>query len=453
MTNQSAKLGTVPIPKLILRVSLPIAISSTIQALYNIVDGIYVASICEDALTATSLFFSVNMIMVAISSGMAAGLNTLLSFSLGSKQSHRASEIVITGLLLAFVMSVFFALCGYYGAPVYYSFFETGASITEYGVAYMQICTSFFLPSALSFVLERILQAANHASLSMIAQMTGAIVNIILDPILIFGKFGLPAMGIRGAAIATVLGQTIAALLALIFIKTKIEDFRLSFRHYRFHFSTVVDIYRVGLPVSLMQVIGTIMTFSINKILMMFSAAAVTVFGIYYKIQMFVFMQIFAFGQGNLTIVAFNRGARLYSRVRKSIRCTIIVNVLIGTIGMLVFQFYTDPLLTLFHPTQEVLILGRHALRVISVIFPIEAVCVTFSYSFQGLGHGGLSLIHSFIRQLMLRVPFAYLLAALFGLDAVWYSFIIAEIAALFLTSYLYYTTCRKELQKPDGTQ
>lgn len=447
----SSKLGTIPIPKLIFQVSLPIAVSSTVQALYNIVDGIYVSGISEDALTATSLFFSVNMIMVAVSSGMAAGLNTLLSFSLGRKRGDRASQIIITGMLLSTVMSALFACLGFFGARTYYGIFQANASITQYGVEYMTICTVFFLPSALSCVLERVLQATNHSSLSMAAQMSGAVVNIILDPILIFGKLGLPALGIKGAAIATVLGQTVAALLALLFNITKNEDFHLSFRTYKFRFSTIIDIYRVGLPVTVMQVIGTVMTFSINKILMMFSSTAVTVFGIYYKIQMFVFMQIFAFGQGNTTIVAYNRGARQYGRIRKSIRCTMLVNVCIAFLGMLVFQLFTDPLISLFQPTQELLVMGRHALRVISVIFPIEAICVTFSYSFQGLGHGGLSLIHSFIRQLVFRVPFAYILAVTVGLDAVWYAFIIAEVAALLLTSFMYYNVRKKELMQTDG--
>ncbi len=449
----SSELGTVPIPKLIFRVSLPIAVSSTVQALYNIVDGIYVSSICQDALTATSLFFSVNMIMVAVSSGMAAGLNTLLSFSLGRERGERASEIIITGVFLAAIMSAVFAVAGIFGARGYYGIFDATSSITDYGVAYMTICTAFFLPSAMSCVFERVLQATNHASLSMVAQMSGAGVNILLDPILIFGKFGLPALGVKGAAIATVLGQTVAALLAIYFNLTKNEDFKLSFRTYQFRIATVIDIYRVGLPVTVMQTIGTIMTFSINKILMMFSPTAVTVFGIYYKVQMFIFMQIFAFGQGNITIVAFNRGARLYSRIRQSIRCTMMVNVALALFGTLVFQCFTDQLLSIFKPTDELIVMGRHALRVISLIFPLEAVCVTFSYAFQGLGHGGLSLIHSFIRQLIFRVPFAYLLAVTVGLDAVWYAFVIAEVAALFLTSFMYYRVRKKELLRADGQE
>lgn len=447
----STRLGTDSIQKLIFRVSLPIAVSSTVQALYNIVDGIYVSSLSEDALTATSLFFSVNMIMVALISGMAAGLNALLSYSLGRGERERSSEIILTSLLLTFMIAGGFALLGYFGAEAYYRSFNASQSILHYGVDYMRICTVFYLPAALSCIFERILQATNHSTLSMIAQMSGAVVNIILDPVLIFGKLGLPALGIQGAAIATVIGQTVSALLSILFNLVKNGDFQLHFRSFRFRLSTVLEIYRVGLPVTVMQVIGTLMTFSINKILMHFSSTAVSVFGIYYKVQMFIFMQIFAFGQGALTLIAFNRGARKYSRIRNCVRTTILINVCIALLGTLIFQFFTDELISLFQPARELLVMGRRALRIISLIFPIEAVCVTLSYSFQGLGHGGLSLIHSTVRQLFLRVPCAYLLATFFGLDDVWYAFIIAEVVALVMTVLFYRNLRGKELMQPDA--
>lgn len=449
----SAQMGTAPIGKLIFRISLPIALSSTVQALYNIVDGIYVSALSEDAFTATSLFFSVNMIMVALISGMASGLNTLLSYSLGSGQKERRSEIILTGLFLASIMSAIFAFFGVFGSKLYYQLFRVSTFISYYGVSYMRICMICCLPAALSCVLERILQATNRASYSMIAQISGAVVNILLDPLLIFGKFGLPAMGINGAALATVIGQSTAAILAFAFNLTKNNDFKVSLRGFCLRFTTIADIYRVGLPVTAMQVIGTVMTFSINQILMAFSPSAVTVFGIYYKVQMFIFMQIFAFGQGNLTLVAYNRGAQKYTRIRESIRCTMLICVAIAIVGTVIFQFFSDELLSLFRPTQEVRSMGRHALQTISLIFPIEAICVTFSYSFQGLGHGGLSLFHSVVRQLLLRVPLAYILSACFGLDAVWYAFIVAEIVAVLLTSLLYRNLRQKELLYPDANQ
>lgn len=434
-TNMRAeKLGTAPVWRTLLGVSVPIALGNLVQASYNIIDGIFVSGLSEEALTATSLSFSVQMLIVALISGMCTGMNAVFSKKMGQGRQKEANDILLTVLLLCFFWSALFWLFGAFGMEAFFRTFTDDEAIVSYGVEYLSVCTKFYLPSALTMLLERVLQATNHSIFSFFSHGAGMLCNMILDPILIFGVGNFAGMGIKGAAVATVFGQTVSLAVALFGNLKCNRNLDLSPGAYRFDFSFVKSIYAVGLPVTVMQTIGTVMTYSVNRILIAHSSTAVAFFGIYYKLQMFIFMPIFAFGQGLISLAAYNFGAGHMDRVKAFRKNTMLLCVAVASLGFLAFQLFPEELLSLFHPTAEMLRFGCRSLRIISLIFPIEAVCVSLSFSFQGIGRGDLSLYHSVIRQLGLRVPLCYLFTNLLGVDYAWYSFVAAEIVALFLT-------------------
>lgn len=447
----SDRLATMPITRLLIHISIPIILSSLIQALYNIVDGIYVSQLSENALTATSLSFSIQMLMVALISGLSVGMNALLSRRLGEKQRDAANAIAASGVWIAVFASLLFVAFGLFLAAPFFRLLTDDPEIIALGVDYLSACTVFCLPMAIGTMAERVLVATGKTLYSMSAHIAGMVVNIILDPIMIFGYYGFPEMGIRGAAVATVLGQLAACMLSVALNLWKNKEVRLLYRGFKLRGTVLWEIITVGFPVSVMQAIGTVMTFGINKVLLLFTPTAVAVFGIYYKLQMFVFMPIFAFGQGLITITGYNYGAKQSRRITDTVKYTLLFCVGIATLGLLAFQLLPGQLLSLFHPSAEMLQIGGHALRVISCIFPIEAICVTLSFAFQGLGLGKLSLFHSTIRQLVLRVPLAYLFAVTVGLDAVWYSMWIAEAGSLIITTLLYRRVCRTTIAPLQG--
>ena len=435
--SQENKMGTMPVKRLLVTMSLPMIISMLVQALYNIVDSVFVSMINQAALTAVSMAFPIQNLLIAVSAGTCVGVNALLSRSLGERNAKNANLAAVNGLFLAFVSFLFFALFGIFGARIFFESQTDNPVIIEYGIQYLQIVCIFSFGLFGEMMFERILQSTGQTFYCMITQGTGAIINIILDPILIFGLLGIPAMGIRGAAAATVFGQIVAMVLAAILNHAKNKDVRISFKGFSPHGRTISIIYQVGVPSIIMQSISSVMTFGLNKILISFSETAVAVFGVYFKLQSFIFMPIFGLNNGMIPIIAYNYGARNKKRIMETIRLSIGIAVFIMLIGLAVFQLMTPQLLELFQADADMLSIGVPALRIISLSFLFAGYCIIVGSVFQALGNGVYSLIVSIARQLVCILPLAYFFARAFGLHAVWYSIPLAEITSVVLSSIL----------------
>jgi putative MATE family efflux protein len=449
-TVKENKMGTMPIPKLLISMSLPMMLSMLVQALYNVVDSIFVSRINESALTAVSLAFPIQNLMIAVASGTAVGINALLSRSLGEKNQKSANLSATNGIFLELVFYVLFAL---FGATCSHLFFASQTShpeIVKYGQDYMFFITVCSFGAFLQIGFERLLQSTGKTFYTMITQGTGAIINIILDPILIFGLFGMPRLEVAGAAIATVTGQIVAMLLAIFFNLRKNHDIALSFRKFKPHMKTIKVIFQVGVPSIIMMAIGSVMTFGFNKILLMFSSTAAAVFGVYFKLNSFVFMPVFGLNNGMIPIIAYNYGARNKKRITETIKLSICLAVGIMLVGVLLFQFIPQDLLLLFNASSDMLSIGVPALRIISVSFAFAGYCIIVSSVFQALGNGVYSLWISIARQLVTLLPIAYLFAMVFGLHAVWWSFPLAEIVSVLLSSLLFKRIYRMKI-KPLG--
>ena len=436
--SQENKMGTMPVKRLLVTMSLPMIISMLVQALYNIVDSVFVSMINQAALTAVSMAFPIQNLLSAVSAGTCVGVNALLSRSLGERNAKNANLAAVNGLFLAFVSFLFFALFGIFGARIFFESQTDNPVIIEYGIQYLQIVCIFSFGLFGEMMFERILQSTGRTIYSMITQGTGAIINIILDPILIFGLIGFPRMGIQGAAAATVFGQIVAMLLALMFNATKNHDVTIRFRGFTPNGHTIRLIYAVGVPSIIMQSIGSVMTFGMNKILIAFSETAVAVFGVYFKLQSFIFMPIFGLNNGMIPIVAYNYGARSKKRIMSTVRMSIYIAVGIMLIGLVVFQLFTRDLLMMFQADENMLAIGVPALRIISLSFLFAGYCIIVGSVFQALGNGVYSLIVSIARQLVCILPLAYFFAREFGLHAVWYSIPIAEITSVVLSTILF---------------
>ena len=418
--------------------SLPMIISMLVQALYNIVDSVFVSMINQAALTAVSMAFPIQNLLIAVSAGTCVGVNALLSRSLGERNAKNANLAAVNGLFLAFVSFLFFALFGIFGARFFFESQTDNPVIIEYGIQYLQIVCIFSFGLFGEMMFERILQSTGQTFYCMITQGTGAIINIILDPILIFGLLGVPAMGIRGAAAATVFGQIVAMVLAAMLNHAKNKDVRISFKGFSPHKRTISIIYQVGVPSIIMQSISSVMTFGLNKILISFSETAVAVFGVYFKLQSFIFMPIFGLNNGMIPIIAYNYGARNKKRIMETVRLSIGIAVGIMLIGLAVFQLMTPQLLMLFQADADMLSIGVPALRIISLSFLFAGYCIIVGSVFQAMGNGVYSLIISVARQLVCILPLAYFFAQVFGLHAVWYSIPLAEITSVVLSSILF---------------
>ncbi len=441
------KMGTMPIPKLLLTMSLPMVVSMLVQALYNIVDSVFVSQINENALTAVSLAFPVQNLMIAVASGTGVGVNALLSRSLGEKNFEQANKAANNSILLTLCSYLVFAVAGIFGSRLFFAAQTSDPQIIEYGCQYMSIVCIFSFGLFVQVNMERLLQSTGLTIYTMITQGTGAIINIILDPILIFGKFGFPEMGVAGAAAATVIGQIIAMLLGLYFNFRKNPEIKLSAKRMRFDGPTVKTIYTVGVPSILMMSIGSVMTFGMNKILLMFSSTAAAVFGVYYKLQSFFFMPVFGLNNGMVPIIAYNYGAKNKKRITHTIRLSCTVAVTLMLCGLIVFNVIPEMLLGLFNASEDMLEIGCKALRAISLSYIFAGFCIVFSSVFQALGNGVYSLIVSVCRQLCVLLPAAWILAEILGLDAVWYSFPIAEIASIIVSSALLRRINKKKIQ------
>lgn len=442
------KMGVMPIDKLIISMSLPIMISMLVQALYNIVDSIFVAKISEEALTAVSMAFPIQNLMIAVGAGTAVGVNALLARSLGEKDFDRVNKIAENAVFLVVLSYAAFLLIGLFLVEPFYRSQTDIESIITYGKDYMVVvcCFSFGIFSQLMF--ERMLQATGRTIYTMITQSVGAIINIILDPILIFGLLGLPKMGVTGAAVATVIGQIAAGVMAAAINHFKNNEVNIRMKGFRPNGNIIKMIYGIGVPSIVMQAIGSVMNYGMNVILISFSSTATAVFGVYFKLQSFVFMPSFGFNNGVIPIIAYNYGAGSRERVVKTMKHSIVYIMSLLFVGLIVFQLIPEPLLRLFEASDNMLALGVPALRTISLSFIFAGFCIACGSAFQALGKAVYSMIVSVARQLIVLLPVAYMLAQLGNVDYVWWAFPIAEFMSLAMTILFLIILNKKVLSK-----
>ena len=445
-------MGYMPIFKLVVNMSLPMIISMLVQALYNVVDSMFVSRVSENALTAVSLAFPAQNLMIGVATGTAVGVNALLSKSLGEKNYKRANQIAENGIFLSFIGFLIFLIFGLFGTEVFFRTQTDIEDIISSGVDYLRVCSCFSFGIFGQIIFERLMQSTGRTFYTMITQGVGAIINIVLDPIFIFGYFGLPAMGAKGAAVATVIGQIIAFIIAAILNKKKNTDIDLKLKEFRPNLKIIGRIYSIGIPSIIMVAVGSIMTFSINKIVIAFTETAAAVFGVYFKLQSFVFMPLFGMNNGVIPIIAYNYGARYKSRMLKTIKLSVIYAEAFSVFGAILFFALPNVLLGFFSATPQMLEIGIPALRIISLSFLFAGMNIALSAVFQAFGKSVFSMIMSFIRQLVVLIPAAYILAR-YGLsignnDLVWWSYTIAEISAVF-SSVVFFAVLNKKTIKP----
>lgn len=439
------KLGAMPVPRLVASVSIPLMISMLVQSLYNIVDGIFVSYISEDALTATSLAYPAQILMLAVSVGTGVGVNAILSRRLGQKDQQAANDIATTGLVLATLCSLVFVFLGIVASRAFIGLFAKDAAVLELGCQYLRICLIGCMGIFFGTTGERLLQATGNTFLSMVAQTFGAVINIVLDPILIFGFFGLPALGIRGAALATVIGQFGAGLLSLWLNYVKNKDIHFQFKNFHLDMNNVLEIYRVGVPTMLMQTMGSLMMIGMNTILSGYESAVAT-FGVYYKLYTFLYMPVSGLSQGLIPIMGFNYGAKAGQRMKEAFRLTLAISIALMTAGALVFICAPGALLNLYDVSDALMQIGTPLLRTMAVTFPFAAVTITIGFACSGLGNGLVSMIATCIRQLVLLVPCAGLFSHLWGLDCAWYASWVSEGCAVIFAIVMFYREYRKKI-------
>ena len=430
---QENKMGVTPVNKLLLSMAAPIMVSMIVQALYNVVDSYFVAKISENALTALSLAFPVQNLMMSVSLGIGVGVNALTSRALGLQDRPRAERTAMQGMLLGVISFLVFVLVGAFLVPVFMRGQTDVQEIVTYGTQYLTICCCCSIGVFLQIVNERILQSTGRTLCTMFTQGTGAIINIVLDPILIFGLLGFPAMGVRGAAWATVIGQCCAALFALVLNITRNRDVRLRLANLKPSLRVIGRILFIGAPSMLMIAIGSIMVFFLNRILLGFSVTAAAVFGVYFKLQSFVFMPVFGLNNGMVPIIGYNYGAGKRDRIVKTYRLAVTYGIFIMCLGLALFQFEADWLLALFEASPAMTEMGVTALRIISVHFPLAGFSIVTSSLLQALGRSMYSLYISAIRQLLALTPIAWLLSLSGELNLVWWAFPLAEVVAILL--------------------
>ena len=446
------KMRTMPVGKLLFTMALPLALSMLVQAVYNVVDSIYVSRVSESAVTALSLAFPIQNLMIGFSTGIGVGMNALLSKSLGEGNRERANRAAGNGILLAVIAVVLFMIFGFVGARPYYAMQSEVAETIEGGAAYIGICAIWCGGIFLEIMGERLLQASGRTIYTLFTQGTGALLNIILDPIFIFGVewLGIAPMGIAGAAVATVIGQWVAAILAVIFNLTKNPDVQFGLKYFRPDGYIIKKILAVGIPSIIMMAIGSVMNFGMNQIFLQFKEygeTAAGVFGIYFKLQSFVLMPLFGINNASISIIAYNYGARLPQRITGTLKRALGAAMVIMVTGMLLFQLIPDVLLGFFNPSDTFLAIGRSALRIVSLHFPMAAVGIALGASFQALGNGIYSTITSLMRQLVVLLPAAFLLSLTGDVHAVWWSFPIAEVVSLIVTLLLFSRIYRQKIK------
>lgn len=449
------KMGTMPVRKLLISMSLPMMASMLVQALYNIVDSIFVSRVSEAALTAVSISFPIQNLMISLGVGIGVGVNALLSKSLGEGNQKHAQRIALQGIFIELICCLIFILTGFFAMDVFFRGQTNDAEIIALGKDYLSICCIFSVGLFAQLIFERLLQATGWTMLSMISQCTGAITNILCDPLLIFGvpALGIPAMGVTGAAIATVFGQIVGGIVAIVLNVRKNKELRFAVRGFRVEGKVCGSILYIGIPSAIMGSIGSFMTYGVNKILFAFGEigkTAAAVFGIYFKLQSFVFMPVFGLNNGMVPIVSFNYGARRADRILQTVRLSAIYAVSIMVVGMAVVQLIPGQLLLLFDASEHMLRIGVPALRIISLCFVFAGFSIVCSSVFQALGNSFFSMIMSITRQLAVLLPAAYVLAHTIGLEAVWYAFPIAEVFCLVIAVLMLRHTYYKVIKPLD---
>lgn len=430
------KMGVMPVNRLIISMSLPIMISMLVQALYNIVDSIFVAKISENALTAVSMAFPIQNLMIAVGVGTAVGVNALLARALGAKDYERVNRIAENAVFLVGVSYALFLIIGLFLVEPFYRSQTDIEEIVAFGKEYLTICCCLSFGVFTQVMLERLLQATGKTVYTMFTQGVGAIVNIIMDPIMIFGLFGCPKMGVAGAAAATVIGQIVAGILSVWLNHTKNHEVKISMKGFKLDFPVIRQIYGIGVPSIIMQAIGSVMTYGMNRILISFTSTATAVFGVYFKLQSFIFMPVFGLNNGIIPIIAYNYGARNKERVMSTIKHSIVYAMSIMVLGFLVFQLMPAWLLGLFNASETMMRIGVPALRIISISFVLAGFCIACGSVFQAMGRSVYSMVVSVARQLVVLLPTAYGLSMLGNVDAVWWAFPVAELMSLAMTVF-----------------
>ena len=447
------KMGVMPIGRLLAGMAVPMMISMLVQAFYNVVDSIFVAQLSEDALNAVSLAFPLQNLMIAVGAGTAVGINALLSRSLGEKNQTMADRAANTGIFLSLCSFVVFALIGVLFSRTFFEIQAAGEPIiVEYGTEYATICLGLSIGIFSQFCFERLLQSTGRTTLAMVTQLTGAVINIIMDPILIFGYFGFPRMEVAGAAAATVLGQIVAAIMAVVMNLKCNPDVNIRLREIRWNGHVAGEIYRVGFPSIVMQSIGSVMVFGMNKILFGFTKTATAVFGAYFKLQSFIFMPVFGLNNGMVPIVAYNFGAGRMDRVKKTVKLAVCTAVAIMAVGLAIFQLAPELLLSFFDASEEMLEIGSVALRIISLSFLLAGFCIIAGSVCQAIGNPFYSLIVAVARQLVVLLPVAWLLSRSGRLELVWVAFPVAELMSLTLSAIFLRRTLRSAEARVAGT-
>lgn len=447
-TPRENRMGTEHIPSLLMKMALPMMLSMLVQALYNVVDSIFVAKISEDALTALSVAFPLQNLMIAFATGLGVGINSLLSRALGEKDRQKADAAAGNGLFLELCAALLFVFIGFVLGPPFVRSQTSSAIVADHGITYVRICIGMGAFCFIAIFYERMLQATGKTHLAMIGQLVGALINIVFDPILIFGLLGFPKLGVAGAAIATVFGQFCGAMVSLAIHQKKNREIRITLSGLRPRSFTVRTILSVGIPSIIMGSIGSVMTYCVNRILDGFSSTAVAVFGVYFKLQSFFFMPVFGLNNAMVPLIAYNYGARRPARMKQTIRWAIIYACSIMAVGLLLMQLMPDVFLRLFDASDDMLRIGVPALRTISLAFVGAGYAIVLSSTFQALGKGLYSMFVSIARQLVVLVPVAWLLSRTGQLSAVWWAFPIAELMSA-LVSTLFFLHLKKTLLLP----
>ena len=448
--QQENKMGVMPVNRLLLNMSVPMMISMLVQALYNIVDSIFVARVSEEALTAVSLAFPIQTLLIAVGAGTGVGVNALLSKTLGEKNYETANKTAVNGIFLAFLNFLLFVVIGLTVVkPFYFSQVKTTESdIYSMGIQYLSIVCICSFGVYAQFIFEKLLQSTGLTFYSMLSQLAGAVTNIVLDPILIFGLFGLPAMGVVGAAVATVIGQCVGAAMAILFNLKRNKELTISFKGFWPNGQIIGRIYKVGVPSIIMQAIGSVMTYSMNLILIQFTSTATAVFGVYFKLQSFFFMPVIGLNNGMVPIIAYNYGAGKRIRIVKTIKYSMFYAFILMFLGFLTFELISGVLLGMFDASEEMLSIGIRALRTIGVHFLIAWYCIIAGSVFQAVGNGMYSLIVSVARQLVILIPAAYILARIGGLNLVWWAFPLAELMSLCVSTIFLIVIWKKVISR-----
>ena len=444
LPKKENRMGTEPIPRLLFSMAIPIMLSMMVQALYNVVDSIFVAKLSEDALTAVSLGFPMQNLVIAFATGLGVGINALLSRSLGEKNQRMVDQSARQGFFLEMCAALLFVVIGLFASGMFIRSQSDNPAIMADGITYLRICIGICPFCFMAIYFERLLQATGKTKLSMVAQMTGAIVNIVFDPICIF----VLGWGVAGAAAATVFGQFCGAMVALFLHLKYNKEIHLSFKGFQPNGHVIGSILGVGVPSIIMASIGSVMTYSLNRILNGFTSTAVAVFGVYFKLQSFIFMPVFGLNNAIVPIIAYNFGARRPDRMKKTIKLAVAVAVTIMFTGFLLLQIIPQVFLGMFDASADMLAIGVPALRTISISFLAAGACIIIGSTFQALGKGVYSMIVSISRQLVVLVPVAWLMSRTGNLNAVWWAFPIAEIMGVAATA-LFFLHLNKTIIKP----